>query len=61
MDSFRSFSVDEGHVRVWLDEDDNFFIKAVDEYGDPVELSEDQLEELVAGMIRIRQELFRKE
>lgn len=61
MSDFDIVSLDNGNVRAWLDQEQNFHIKAVDRFGDPVELSPEQLTELIASLARLRDKLEREE
>jgi hypothetical protein len=47
-------SISDGEVRAWID--GGLHLKAVTSYGDPVELSQKELRELIAGL----SELLRK-
>lgn len=48
-------TVAQGEVRAWLDKERNLHLKAVTEFGDPVELTEVELSDLISGLIRLRE------
>jgi hypothetical protein len=47
----------DGDVCLWIDQDSSVHIKAVSEHGDPVELTEDEAEELGNALISMSQQL----
>jgi hypothetical protein len=42
-----------GDLRVWLEQDQSICLKAVTRFGDPVELSTDEAEELITILQRL--------
>lgn len=46
-----------GDVYVWIEQDSSVHIKAVTDHGDPVELTEDEAEELGNALISMSQQL----
>ena len=47
------FGTAGGCVSAWIEQEDTVHLKAVDEYGDPVELTADELKSLVEELSRL--------
>ena len=50
-DRVKKFS--DGEVRLWIEQESSIHIKAVTQYGDPVELTEHEAEELGKTLIEM--------
>jgi hypothetical protein len=48
-----------GEIRAWIEQEQSIRLKAVTRHGDPVELSWDELTDLIEGLQRLKAELDR--
>jgi hypothetical protein len=53
MSTAEVFNTARGCVSAWIEQDDNVHIKAVDQHGDPVELTADELKSLIEELSRL--------
>jgi len=51
------FEIDNGNIELWIEQDQSICIKAITKEGDPVELSEEEANELIEMLQKLIQKL----
>jgi len=53
--------INDGEVRLWLEQSDSICMKAITEHGDPVELTANQAKNLVKELLKMIAEIEKNE